>query len=43
MLVYQQKASGYRYDLNLTLRRFFYFSPDFREVQSTHEPGGGDE
>ena len=40
MLVYQQKASGYQYDLNHTLRWFFYFSPDYRKTKSTHEPAG---
>lgn len=29
MLVYQQKASGYQYDKNHTLRLFFYYTPDF--------------
>jgi hypothetical protein len=31
MLVYQQKASGYQYDLNHTLRWWFYFTPDLRK------------
>ena len=43
MLVYQQKASGYQYDMNHTLRWFFYVTPDFRKVKSTHEPAGGEE
>ena len=43
MMVYQQKASGYEYDLNHTLRWFFYFSPDLRKVKSSHEPAGGEE
>ncbi len=30
MRVYQQKASGYQYDRNHTLRLFFYYSPDLR-------------
>jgi hypothetical protein len=30
MNVYQQKASGYQYDLNHTFRWFFYYTPDFR-------------
>jgi hypothetical protein len=34
MLVYQQKASGYRYDLNHTLRWFLYFTPDLRKRES---------
>jgi hypothetical protein len=43
MMVYQQKASGYQYDLNHTLRWFFYFTPDLRETKSTHEPAGSTE
>ena len=43
MLVYQQKASGYEYDLNHTLRWFFYFTPDFRNTKSTHDPAGSEE
>ncbi len=43
MLVYQQKASGYQYDLNHTVRWFFYFTPDLRKVKSRHEPAGGEE
>ena len=43
MLVFQQKASGNEYDLNHTLRLFFYFTPDFRSSKSEHEPAGGDE
>jgi hypothetical protein len=43
MLVYQQKASGYQYDLNHTLRWFFYFTPELREGRSAHEPAGGEE
>ncbi len=43
MLVYQQKASGYEYDLNHTLRWFFYFTPDFRNGKSTHEPASHEE
>lgn len=31
MQVYQQKASGYQYDKNHTLRWFFYYTPDFRK------------
>jgi hypothetical protein len=42
MLVYQQKASGYQYDLNHTLRWFFYYTPDFRMTKSTHDPAGGE-
>lgn len=43
MLVYQQKASGYQYDLNHTLRWFFYFTPDLRQIKSTHEPASHEE
>jgi hypothetical protein len=31
MRVYQQKASGYEYDLNHTIRWFFYYTPDLRK------------
>lgn len=31
MNVYQQKYSGYQYDMNHTFRLFFYFSPDYRK------------
>lgn len=31
MAVYQQKYSGHQYDLNHTLRLFFYYLPDFRK------------
>lgn len=30
MMVYQQRASGYQYNRNHTLRCFFYYRPDFR-------------
>ena len=43
MLVYQQKASGYQYDLNHTLRWFFYYTPDLRKQKSTHEPASSEE
>jgi hypothetical protein len=43
MMVYQQKASGYQYDLNHTLRWFFYFTPDLRGSKSTHEPAGSED
>ena len=43
MLVYQQKASGYQYDLNHTLRWFFYFTPDLRRGKSPHLPASGEE
>jgi len=41
MLVYQQKATGYQYDLNHTLRWFFYFNPDFTRRKGRHDPAGG--
>jgi len=31
MMVYQQRASGYQYNENHTLRCFFYYRPDFRK------------
>lgn len=34
MLVYQEKYSGYQYDLNHTIRWFFYYTPDFRRRNS---------
>jgi hypothetical protein len=43
MLVYQQKSSGYQYDLNHTLRLFFYFTPDLRKVKSEHLSAGDEE
>ena len=44
MMVYQQRYSGFEYDLNHTLRLFFYFSPDFRkkaDEELPHYPVGG--
>jgi len=44
MLVYQQRYSGYEYDVNNTIRLFFYYSPDFRQKandQLPHYPVGG--
>lgn len=46
MAVYQQKYSGYQYDLNHTLRLFFYLSPDLRKKKDDempHYPVGGTE
>ena len=43
MLVYQEKSSGYQYDLNHTLRWFFYFSPDLRKTKASHDSAGGEE
>jgi len=42
MLVYQQKASGYQYDLNHTVRWFFYFCPDFTG-RKRHDPASAEE
>jgi len=42
MLVYQQKANGYQYDLNHTLRWFVYFTPDLRRVRGAHRPATGE-
>jgi hypothetical protein len=43
MMVYQQKASGYQYDLNHTLRWFFYFTPDLRKAKTQHQPATSEE
>lgn len=44
MMVYQQRYSGYEYDMNHTLRFFFYFSPDFRkDKDGPHYSIPGDE
>jgi hypothetical protein len=37
MMVYQQKASGYQYDLNNTFRWFFYYTADFRRSRHRAE------
>ncbi len=37
MNVYQQKFSGYQYDMNHTIRLFFYYTPDLRKnLQPKH-------
>ena len=45
MAVLQQKYSGYQYDLNHTIRLFFYLSPDLRKESKSealpHYPVGG--
>jgi hypothetical protein len=44
MLVYQQRYSGYEYDMNHTVRVFFYWTPDFRKKvddEMPHYPVGG--
>lgn len=43
MPVLQQKSGGDRYDLNHTMRLFWYFTPDLREHPSEHEPATGAE
>ena len=43
MLVDQRRASGYQYDLNHSLRWFFYFTPDLRKTKSSHQPASGEE
>ncbi len=35
MLVKQEKASGYKYDVNNTFRWFFYYTPDIRKKKTT--------
>lgn len=44
MSVFQQKYTGYQYDLNHTIRLFFYLSPDLRKKKDEelpHYPVGG--
>ena len=44
MMVYQQRYSGFEYDLNHTFRLFFFYSPDFRkkaDKELPHYPVGG--
>ncbi len=36
MMVYQQKSTGFQYDLNHTARWFFYYNPDLRK--NKHQP-----
>jgi hypothetical protein len=44
MMVYQQAYKGFDYDLNHTLRFFFYYCPDLRKGGSLpHYPVPGDE
>lgn len=38
MNVYQQKFSGYQYDMNHTFRLFFYYSPDLRKEKKEKAP-----
>ena len=38
MNVYQQKFSGYQYDMNHTMRLFFYYTPDLRENLKPRHP-----
>lgn len=44
MMVYQERYSGFEYDINHTIRLFFYFSPDLRkqvDEELPHYPVGG--
>ena len=44
MMVYQERYSGFEYDLNHTIRLFFYYSPDLRkqiDEELPHYPVGG--
>jgi len=44
MQVFQQKPTGYQYDLNHTLRWFFYWTPDWRSgSRGGHAPAEGGE
>lgn len=44
MLVYQQRYSGFEYDMNHTFRLFFYYTPDWRkEKVGPHYSIPGDE
>jgi hypothetical protein len=44
MMVYQQRYSGHEYDMNHTLRFFFYYSPDLRkDKEGIHYAIPGDE
>jgi hypothetical protein len=45
MNVYQQKYSGYQYDMNHTFRLFFYYTPNFsrKKLVALHVPNLSDE
>ena len=43
MQVFQQKASGYQYDQNHTLRLFFYYNRGSKSHMITHHHASGDE
>ena len=44
MMVYQQKATGFEYDMNHTFRWFFYITPDLRKIKKgPHYSIPGDE
>ncbi len=44
MMVYQQKSTGFVYDMNHTLRWFFYYTPDLRKSkEGPHYSIPGDE
>ncbi|HSK12190.1 MAG TPA: DUF2490 domain-containing protein [Phnomibacter sp.] len=38
MNVYQQKFTGYQYDMNHTFRLFFYYTPDLRKGMRSKQP-----
>jgi hypothetical protein len=38
MNVYQQKFTGYQYDVNHTFRLFFYYTPDLRKNLQPRHP-----
>lgn len=38
MMVYQQKFTGYQYDMNHTTRLFFYYTPKWKKGKSSHHP-----
>ncbi len=43
MNVYQQKYSGYQYDMNHTIRLFFYLSTSIRKKAPSEIENSGDE
>jgi hypothetical protein len=43
MMVYQQKSSGYQYDLNHTMRLFFYYNPGWKRESKPVPLQSGDE
>ena len=43
MPVYQEKSTGYQYDLNHTIRWFVYYTPDFTKKKLPHVPATNEE